>query len=42
MTLAIYVVAILILGAVGYGVYQQQNTIAEVSVGSHSISVQKN
>jgi hypothetical protein len=42
MMTVIYVVAAVIIVTVGYGIYQhQQNTLVEVDVGSHSLSIQK-
>jgi hypothetical protein len=43
MSAVIYVVIALVVGGVGYAYYEhRQNTLVEVDVGSHQLSVQKN
>jgi hypothetical protein len=43
MSIVVYVVVAVIIGAIGYGYYEhQQNTLLEVDAGSHSLSLQKN
>jgi uncharacterized membrane protein YGL010W len=43
MSAVIYVVIALVVGGVGYAYYEhRQNTLVEVNVGSHQLSVQKN
>ena len=43
MSVVLYVVIALVVGGAGYAYYEhQQNTVAEVDVGSHSVSIQKN